>query len=158
MELVKLEALLEAYFEGNTTLEEENRLREYFTNGKVAPHLEMYVPLFLGFQVAREETTEKEIVLPEVKKSSWRPFYNIAATLVVGLGIAGFVFFNNTGLTAEEQEALAAYQEAQASLKMLSEGLNKGTESIAYLGEFGKGQEKLTHLNQFEQNKNKILK
>lgn len=158
MELVKLEALLEAYFEGNTSIEEENSLREYFTGGHVAPQFEMYVPMFLGFQIASEEKTSIEIELPSAKIRSLKPWYGIAATLLVGLGIAGFMFFNGSGLTAEEEEALAAYREAQSSLQLMSENLNKGTSSIALLEEFSKGQEKLAHLNQFEENRKKILK
>ncbi len=40
--------LLDRYFEGQTTLEEEARLRAYFTGPNVEPELELYRPLFAG--------------------------------------------------------------------------------------------------------------
>ena len=44
---MKIEELLNKYFEGLTTCEEERRLRHYFTREKNLPHeWEIYRPLF----------------------------------------------------------------------------------------------------------------
>lgn len=40
MELVKIEDLLEKYFQGETSIAEENELRNYFSSSNVAQHLE----------------------------------------------------------------------------------------------------------------------
>ena len=42
MEFNKMEALLEKYFEGETSIAEENELKDYFSSSNVAPHLEQY--------------------------------------------------------------------------------------------------------------------
>ena len=44
-----IEHLLEQYFEGNTTAEEEALIRRFFTTGAVPDKLRMYRPLFAYF-------------------------------------------------------------------------------------------------------------
>ena len=40
-----IETLLNKYFEGETTCEEERRLRRFFAEGLVPEHLEVYRPI-----------------------------------------------------------------------------------------------------------------
>lgn len=46
--------LLDRYFAGDTSLSEENRLREYFRSGKVDPVHEQFAPLFAYWSAAAE--------------------------------------------------------------------------------------------------------
>ena len=46
MELTNIEKLLVKYENAETTLEEENSLRTYFSSNKVAPHLKEYQLIF----------------------------------------------------------------------------------------------------------------
>ena len=46
---MNIEELLEKYFEGLTSAEEEATLRHYFTSGDVPENLAMYKPLFVYF-------------------------------------------------------------------------------------------------------------
>ncbi|PKA83948.1 hypothetical protein ATE92_2117 [Ulvibacter sp. MAR_2010_11] len=157
MELANIEVLLETYFEGNTTLAEEASLREYFTGDKVAPHLAMYKPLFIGLQKAQTEVSDKEIDLPENTTQSNKWWYGIAALLVVGVTVGGFLF-SQPQLSQEEKEALAAFDKTKETLLLLSSSLNKGAEELAYLEEFTKGSSVITHINEFTDTTNKILK
>lgn len=43
---MKTEELLEKYFDGQTTCEEERALRRFFASDQVPEHLEVYRPLF----------------------------------------------------------------------------------------------------------------
>lgn len=157
MELVKIESLLDLYFEGETTLEQERQLRQYFVSEQVAPSLVMYQPMFQGLEAAKEEVSERTIELPsKTKRPNW--WYGVAASLVIAIGLGGFSYFNSNSLSSEEQEALAAYQEARETMMLLSENLNKGTESMAYLDEFSRGASHLSSLNEFTETKNRILK
>ena len=157
MELIKIESLLEAYLEGATSLEEENVLREYFSGEEIAPQLEVYKTLFAGFEQAKEEVMTKEVILPESSyqiKSWW---YGIAAMLIVGVTVGGFLV-TQSGLSQDEQYALAEYNKARESMLLLSQNLNKGTQELALIDEFTKGTSSMLHINQFTNAKNKILK
>ncbi len=137
MELVKIETLLEAYFEGETSLEQESILRDYFATNNVAPHLAAYQQLFVGLKAAQEEVLEREIVLPTVStsKETRRWWYGIAASFIVVIGVASLLIPSNQ-LSQEEQEALMAFNETKETLLLLSKSFNKGTEELAVLGQF----------------------
>lgn len=49
----ELKELLELYFEGNTTLEQEERLRRAFLSGKVRGEARKYMPLFVYLSLER---------------------------------------------------------------------------------------------------------
>jgi len=144
MELAKIETLLEAYFEGETTLAEENILREYFSGINVAPHLEAYKNLFIGLKNAQAEVSEREVILPEVTKISNRWWLSIAASVVIVLGVVGLQFSGNTNqLTSEEQQALTEFNKTKETLLLLSKSFNKGTGELAVLGEFTVAKNKI---------------
>lgn len=135
MELAKIESLLDAYFEGETTLEQESALREYFTSNNVAPHLAAYQNLFVGLKAAQEEVLEKEINLPTTSATSRRWWYSIAASVIVVIGVASLLMPSNQ-LTQEEQEALTAFNDTKETLLLLSQSFNKGTGELAVLDQF----------------------
>ncbi len=158
MELAKITKLLDAYFEGNTSLAEETQLREFFSSGNVPEHLQGYTAMFASFQEAKAETFEKEITLPLESKSTnfWK--WSIAASVVLFLGISSFMYFNNNSLSAEEEEALMAFNQAKETMLLLSENLNKGTSKIGYIDEFSENTATINLINQFTKSKNLILK
>lgn len=158
MELAKINQLLEAYFEGNTTLEEEARLQHYFSSEEVPAELMPYAPIFVSQVAAREERSSRAIEIPvESSKYSFRK-WSMAASIAVVLGVGSLLFFQNNGLTAEQEEALAAYNQAKETMYLLSENLNKGTSKITYLDEFAEGAATINLINQFTESKNKFLK
>ncbi|PVW14738.1 hypothetical protein [Marixanthomonas spongiae] len=144
MELAKIEKLLDAYFEGNTTLAEEAMLRDYFAQDEIAPQVAMYQPLFVGLVAAKEEVSDRELKLPknQFKIKNW--WYAAAASVVLAIGVAGFVF-SEPKLTQEEQEALAAFEKTKEAMQFMSKNFNKGAEE-------------LTYISTFTETKNKILK
>lgn len=136
MESVKIEKLLDAYFEGSTTLLEEKILQDYFNNEKVADHLLQYKPIFIGLKAAKEERSEKEIHLPENRIKSHKTFlYSVAASLLVALGVVSF-YFSQPQYTQEEKEALAAFEKSKEAMMFLSENLNKGAEQLTFVKQF----------------------
>lgn len=157
MELAKIEILLESYFEGTTTLDQEKELRLFFKTGSVPPHLEVYQPLFKGFEQAKEETTNQviEIAQPNKGRRFWS--LSIAASLLIALGVVGYTFTQNS-LTAEEEEALAAFKKTKETMYLFSKNFNEGTEKIAHLKEFSNGMSNMTVLDQFKESKNLIFK
>lgn len=136
MELAKIEALVEQYFEGQTSLEEEQLLETYFAGDQVAPHLAPYAKLFTGFAGLRMEAADKvvDLQVPQAKKTNiWR--YAIAALVVVAISIGYFMNTSGQDLTQEQMAALEAFEEAKKALQMISGNLNDGIEGMAHLNE-----------------------
>ena len=85
---MKIEELLEKYFDGQTTCEEERALRRFFASDQVPEHLEVYRPLFACIDQEAEtfRETQKEEAAPAthpagVRKPTrlYRLYYRSAA-------------------------------------------------------------------------------
>ncbi|WP_433833290.1 hypothetical protein [Flavobacterium anhuiense] len=152
MELNKIEDIIEKYFQGETSIAEENQLKEYFSSPNVAQHLEQYKPMFGYFSQAKEQKSTYEIPLQSKKRNvAW---LSIAASAVLLLGIGTYFFVsekNDTAVVASQTE-LGTYDDPEEALKatqkalaLLSNNVNVGIESVQYIKEY-------------EQSKNKIFK
>jgi hypothetical protein len=142
MELNRIEAILEKYFQGETSILEEKELKNYFSSSDVAQHLEQYKPLFGYFSKAKEQEFKQTIPLQAKKRNvAW---LSIAASVVVLLGISTFTYLyqpqepNDLG-TYDSPEA--AFEATQKALSMLSKNVNVGIESVSYINEFQNSKE-----------------
>ena len=155
MVLNNIEQLLEKYENGETTLKEEQQLKNYFSQETVAPHLEMYKPIFAYFKVNQEEQFTKTLPLKTKRNFNYK-WLSVAAVAVL---MIGFYFKSNdqNDLGTYDDPELA-YNEVLKSLAMISNQFNKGTSTISYLNEINKGTSALGYLNQFENSKNLIFK
>ncbi len=143
MESVKIEKLLDAYFEGNTTLAEEKLLRDYFNSKNVAVHLEQYALIFAGLQAASEERSSRDFKLPESKSKTVKTWwYSVAAMLVVAFGVGSF-YFSQPHYTQEEKEALVAFEKSKKTMLLLSENLNRGAEQLTFVKQFAITKDKI---------------
>jgi len=156
MEPDKIEDILEKYFEGETSVAEENQLREYFSSSNVAQHLEQYKPMFGYFSQTKEQMSTHEIPLLPKSRDKKRnvAWLSIAASAVVLLGIGTYFFVSEQKETTAvaSQTELGTYQDPEEALKatqkalaLLSNNVNVGIESVHYIKEY-------------EQSKNKIFK
>ena len=136
MELHNIKNLLEKYFEGETSLQEEKELKNYFSSENIAPELLQYKSMFGYFSEEKTTESEREIVLE--KKSNHRKWLGMAASIVILLGI-GFTFLkqpvqqDDLGTFDDPEMALI---ETQKAFNLIAENLNKGKESINYLQEY----------------------
>ena len=130
MELSKIEQLLEKYLNAETSLQEEATLKNYFSTGDVAPHLQEYESMFGYFAISRAETSAKPIQL-NTKKKNWK-WLSVAASvaLLVSVYFGSNIIKGDDGMTLEQQEQ---YAQVKDVLKMLSSNLNKGYEAMASL-------------------------
>ncbi len=137
-----IEYLLDAYFEGETTLDQERELRAYFIGKHVAPHLEEYIPMFGAFAKAGEERYTGEINLPKPK--NYFPLISIAAGFLVIIGL--FLFFNNSAINDKDygtyKDPKVAAQKTKQALMMMGSFLNQGASQIEKLNEFEKTKDK----------------
>jgi len=140
MELKLVEQLLEKYFQGETTIAEEKQLKAYFSSNDVAPHLAKYQSLFGYFETQKGTQFEQKLPLQPRKQNTVK-WIGIAASFVVLFGLATFYFYpsepkhEDLGTYDNPEEAFIATQKA---LLMVSEQVNIGMESVAYLHEYEK--------------------
>ncbi|AEE20926.1 hypothetical protein JM84_1739 [Dokdonia sp. Hel_I_63] len=145
MESHNIEKLLDGYFEGATTLKEEQELRTYFTSDHVAPHLEKYASMFTAFSVASKETYDAQIVLPHKQRS--KSIYRFAASAAAAVIVGLVLWTQNTQVDASistnyENEELAILKTKQA-LGMMSQMINQSTTQLEVVQEFDKASSTL---------------
>ncbi|WP_294629348.1 hypothetical protein [uncultured Bacteroides sp.] len=74
-----IEELLNKYFEGETTCEEERQLRRFFAKGFVPEHLEVYRPMFAFFGKKRKP----------LRYYLTYSLGTVAATFLLAIGVSG---------------------------------------------------------------------
>ena len=158
-----IEALLEKYDNGETTLKEEQQLRAYFSQENVAPHLESYRVMFQYFANTKQETSTREVPVVATKRSYIYQWIAVAAVIVILFGI--FIQFTGNDqksfddLTDEQQ---MAYNQTKEAFDLLSSKFNQGASNVNMLGmvgeQFDKGVEKVNYVKVFSKTTNKILK
>jgi hypothetical protein len=133
MELAKIETLVAKYENAQTTLQEENTLRNYFLSDNVAPHLEEYQMMFTYFQTSQSETYNKTIEFKAEKKRNYK-WLSVAASVVllfsVYMGIPKEDTQEINSLSDLTVEQKFHYDQAQKALALLSGNLKKGNEAF----------------------------
>ncbi|TXE10073.1 hypothetical protein FUA26_11395 [Seonamhaeicola algicola] len=160
MVLNNIEKLIEKYENGETTLNEEAQLKHYFSQETVAPHLEMYKPMFNYFLLNKQEQFTKNVPLKTKKTFNYK-WISVAAVAVLMLGF----YLNSNVLNTNDCNELGTYCEPEQALNevskqlaMISNHFNKGTQSVNYLNTFEKGAATLGYLNEVENTTNIIFK
>lgn len=137
MELFKIEKLIEKYLNAETTLQEEDILKKYFSQDEIPSHLISYKSLFNYYSNSKLEEVNKTITLPN-KRINLR-WLSIAAAFVLMVSIYS-IHQNNI---REKEEARLAFMETQKALNLISYNLNKGNKAVAQLKTFENTQNKI---------------
>ena len=153
MVLNNIEKLIEKYENGETSLKEEQLLKNYFASDDVAPHLEMYKSMFGYFSICNREQFNKDIKfeteVEKTKRSFNYTWLSVAAVAVLMLGFYfGTTYTTNDLGTYKDPEL--ALMEVTKSLEMISQSFNKGVGNVNYLNEIEKGTATLRYLNEVE--------
>lgn len=146
MELIKIENLLEKYFEGNTSIEEEKVLHTYFAQAYVPIHLQEYQTMFCYFSENKAEVSNQPIQVKTKKKTWKKNWLSIAAAIVLLFAIYKIVP-NDTISSKERAEAERAFVETQKAFQLISQNLNKGNNAIAYLKDYEVTKNKIFKTN-----------
>jgi hypothetical protein len=134
MESNRIEQLLESYFEGTTTLEQEQELRRYFTSENVASHLESYVGMFSAFAKAQQETLPQPVHIPS-SKSKYGWIAGMAAAVMLAAGIVTQSMQQETYSGTYEDQEVAVLKTKQA-LGMMTKMLQQSTAQLGTVKEF----------------------
>ncbi len=137
MKQVNINELLEKYWDGETTLDEERLIQEYDAKGLLPDSPENV--LFSYFAAERANSYAKEVQMPQVKPKarSWRVLLSIAASVVI-LAIA-FVQLSPRTQQQDLQDPEEALQVTLAALSMIDGSVDKSELTVkAGLEQFDK--------------------
>jgi hypothetical protein len=170
MDIRKIEQLLEKFFDGTSSSEEEQQLREFFQQDNLPDHLISLRSQFCfpaGY-VARNETNQAfkdtlEHAIRQEEKSylknkSRRILLTIASTAAVLLLMIGILFAPKPSKLEDTfNNPAQAYEEASKALLYVSGQLNKGLKPLQESSEkFNIGINKTSEINRLEVIKNFI--
>ena len=144
MELKKIEHLLAKYYDGNTSIEEEARLKSFFEQEAIPTYLEQDKEMFLYYARGKEEEYPDDLeqnileVLEneesrESSKERYFPKYlywvsSVAASFLLVISI--YFYQKSPSLKDTYDSPELAYQETKKVLYYVSSKLNKGTLPI----------------------------
>nr|WP_321233088.1 hypothetical protein [uncultured Psychroserpens sp.] len=163
MVLNSIEKLLEKYDTGETTLKEEQQLKTYFAQEKVAPHLEPYKTMFQYFNNTKQELYTKDVPL-KPRKSYIYQWISVAAVAVLMLGILIPNVFGGGPTSMEDLtlEQQMAFNETKKVFDMIGTQFNTGQNQMGALSlassNFVKGAEQVKYINEFSETSSKFFK
>ncbi|NDV81467.1 hypothetical protein [Bacteroides sp. 51] len=127
---MKIDDLLNRYFDGNTTCEEEREIKRFFREEDVPSELEIYRPLFAFFEEEAKQYSPRR-----QKRYFIYTLSSIAAGLLIILSIAGikqinqpanFVIidgYKSTNIQLAREQAQAAFDDVSFSRDEIFETL-----------------------------------
>lgn len=169
MDLKRIRTLLEKYYNGETTLEEEKILREYFSKDDIGIELIADKDIFL---FNYQENSKLDNV-PDLSEEIWnniqkskndKPkqhnnltyvFLRIAAGIVIILGT--FLLLKDQVIDTKQEFQITdtyetpeqAYEQAKQTLLYVSAMMNNGTNHLEPIKKIDEGTEKLKTLSSF---------
>lgn len=164
MNLHEIEKLVEKYFAGETTLSEEDKLRDFFSSGEVPEKWNDLVGYFRFFSQEKEMQIEDadfdRKVMAKLKTSRLaslidirRPWIywisGVAASVLILIAI--FVKFDPFSQRFEDtyKDPQAAYTEARKILLYVSSQFNKGTSTLKPVGTLETGLNELKPVSEY---------
>lgn len=142
METTKIKDLLQKYFEGQTSQNDEKLIESYFRSGNIDPELQEYKSFFDGLNElsdSRNPQLESEImdfILESEHREKtryrwlWQTVTGVAAAVIIVLG--GFLFWQQQQKPDDTfKNPQEAYAYAEQTLQFVSEKYNKGFASLS---------------------------
>jgi len=168
----EVETLLEKFYEGNTSLQEEKALRDFFRGQDVPAHLSPHQHLFTFFGDEQhqeipdqefdqklstrlmEQPDETPVIRMRPVRSRNLFVYGFAATILLLIGLF-FTFqrdiFKKSGIQNVNPETEIAYAEASEALLIVSDNLNHGLRQAEHLQKVEKAMKSMELFNKFYQ-------
>jgi hypothetical protein len=164
MIIKEIEELLERYYEGNTSLEEEKRLKTFFSQEEVPPHLKSHAAIFrFHSEEIKEElndprfeealflsTNEPAVVSIRSRTKYYYPVFAITATFLL---LFGLLFTIEKDILDKEkkesQDPSMAFADTRQALMLVSVNLNNGLDKIQHLKVFEQGFQDIKRLSVF---------
>ncbi|MBX2846177.1 MAG: hypothetical protein KTR13_08175 [Saprospiraceae bacterium] len=157
MDWNRIEALLDRYYDGESTLAEEAEIKEALQQAEVPAHLKAETEMLGYFAQAHQEssatefkqpTTNNVVALKSRSTLNLMKRFSAAAAIVLLVGV-GFTLLQPKEKNCNEQflakinnqeycDADIAMKEAKKALLLVSQKLNQGTEELDHLKSLNK--------------------
>ncbi|MCH7402608.1 hypothetical protein ACFOUP_18015 [Belliella kenyensis] len=124
----RISYLIEKYWDGNTSLEEEAELKALLKNSK--GH-EAEKEFFLGIDQIKS-ISPQNIQNPGIKKLNMKLYWTQIAASLILLLVAGISIFSYKQKEAERH----AFAQVMEAFSLIQHNMNKGTENLQSLQEF----------------------
>ena len=159
--------LIEKYFNGETTLQEENILKNYFKSEKVEASHEIYRPLFEVFQRESEEIYQPKSVKvidyqPTNRRRNWLQIASISGVAATVLLAIWFLHFNTDGADyavvngKRINDAEYAQKIAQAKVDKVNDVLGRSFKPMGSFKKVRRSLEPVNKLSEVRLNLNEI--
>ncbi len=159
MEYNEIKHLLEKYLEGETSLEQEEQLRQYFLNNDaIAEEFDYAKQLFTHLHKVSEQKMIQPIKIQEksiIQRRLW-PIIGVAASVLLGIMLVLFypkqpeiVYGYKNGQPITKHAAMV---EAQNAIKLVQINMHRGTKDLKYLSKFNETQKLITNTKRYENN------
>lgn len=160
-DLNNIEELLEKYYNGETSIEEERKLQWYFQTQDVPEKYQQEKRMFSWYYRMRKESEAagltgrlSEMIDREERKGpkassrrlvAWMSSAAAVILVLLAVWLTGNNPFGNPDKRFADtyQNPKLAYNETRKALLMVSEKLNEGTSNLEKLNSFNKGMESL---------------
>jgi len=128
MESKQVKILLDKFFEGKSTLEEERLLKIYFQQDEIADAFVPFQPYFVHTRSVQSVSIDKQFSLPDKSFLSVMG-KRIASIAAIGLAVFSLSVFDFNKPT-EEELAFAAFKE---NMFLVSNQLNRAQHDVTYI-------------------------
>nr|NQU89981.1 hypothetical protein [Bacteroidota bacterium] len=176
MNIEEIEILIEKYFDGETSLDEEHMLRAYFNRDDVPVHLIEYRNLFGYFNHKKEQRLSKSVndrIIENISKDGNQPFYTNKRFWFYFTGIAASILFvltilletqniviipNNLFESSEytRQDAELAYLQTKVALGYVSSKYAQGVNPLGEIIRLGAGMATVSEMSKFDEKLNSV--
>ena len=173
MNIQEINKLLEQFYNGETTVEDEALLREFFSGKDVPSHLKNLAPQFLYYRDQKQElVTGKDIegnvmsnieggrilFLPASIRRRIIWFGSVAAGILILITVVIKVNLYTERITDTYTDPEIAFREAKRIMLFVSDRFSKGTGQLEQLSKFEKGVNDLQPIARFDQGVQKAAK
>jgi len=153
----KVNELLQRYFDGATTLDEERDLKRYFARSDIHESLKAYRPMFTFFAQEIDNSKIQEFKDSKIQGFKGSRFWNfgiitaiaasIALLLWIGLpqtSLEDYIYFVNGQRVYDESAAIAL---AENKLQLLATSMQTARSSMAAFDKMQESNQSLQQLN-----------
>lgn len=163
MDLKRIELLLQRFYNGESTIDEEKELKDFFITNDVPRHLWAEQEMFTYFHTVSknmipDQGLESKIMnaVEEAEQEAAKRFagrkkilYIVTSTaaVVAILIVSYFAFIFSPSMQDTYNNPEIAYLQAKETLLYVSAKLNEGTENLQALSEFDKATSQLSNIS-----------